>query len=168
MPARSKARRHTADQRREAVVVAAMAAFAAKGLYGTATEEIARRAGISQPYLFRLFGSKLNLFLVVLERALLADDPDGSGQPDRVVLHALAARDEPGVRALLAAARAISRADGPGAQSLVGVRSIVLRHATDAPATERYRGRSQSSLPHRTTRVWRPSATLSRGCSVVE
>jgi AcrR family transcriptional regulator len=168
MPARSKARRHTADQRREAVVVAAMAAFAAKGLYGTATEEIARRAGISQPYLFRLFGSKLNLFLVVLERALLADDPDGSGQADRVVLHALAARDEPGVRALLAAARAISRADGPGAQSLVGVRSIVLRHATDAPATERYRGRSQSSLPHRTTRVWRPSATLSRGCSVVE
>jgi AcrR family transcriptional regulator len=168
MPARSKARRHTADQRREAVVVAAMAAFAAKGLYGTATEEIARRAGISQPYLFRLFGSKLNLFLVVLERALLADDPDGSGHPDRVVLHALAARDEPGVRALLAAARAISRADGPGAQSRVGVRSIVLRHATDAPATERYRGRSQSSLPHRTTRVWRPSATLSRGCSVVE
>lgn len=133
MPARSKARRHTADQRREAVVVAATAAFAAKGLYGTATEEIARRAGISQPYLFRLFGSKLNLFLVVLERALLADDPDGSGQADRVVLHALAARDEPGVRALLAAARAISRADAPGAQPRVGVRSIVLRHATDAP-----------------------------------
>lgn len=149
-------------------MVAAMAAFAAKGLYGTATEEIARRAGISQPYLFRLFGSKLNLFLVVLERALLADDPDGSGQADRVVLHALAARDEPGVRALLAAARAISRADGPGAQSPWAFARSCFGMPPTRHATERYPDRSQSSLPHRTTRVWRPSATLPRGCSVVE
>lgn len=39
--------------------------FARKGLHGASTDAIARRAGISQPYLFRLFGSKKELFLAV-------------------------------------------------------------------------------------------------------
>ena len=45
-----------------------MAEFAVTGFYGTSTEAIARRAGISQPYVFRLFGSKLALFLAALDR----------------------------------------------------------------------------------------------------
>ena len=38
-----------------------MVEFAAKGLHGTSTEDIAKRAGISQPWLFRLFGTKKTL-----------------------------------------------------------------------------------------------------------
>jgi AcrR family transcriptional regulator len=57
------ARRMTADERREEILEAAIAEFAAGGLHGTSTETIAERAGISQPYLFRLFGTKKDLFL---------------------------------------------------------------------------------------------------------
>jgi AcrR family transcriptional regulator len=44
--------------------------FAARGLEGTSTEDIARRAGISQPYLFRLFGTKKELFKASAARCL--------------------------------------------------------------------------------------------------
>lgn len=60
--------RHTAEERREAIVEAAMLEFADTGLAGTSTETIARRVGISQPYLFRLFGTKKELFLIAVER----------------------------------------------------------------------------------------------------
>ena len=57
--------RQTAEVRREAVLEAARHEFALRGLHGASTDAIARRAGISQPYLFRLFGSKKELFLAV-------------------------------------------------------------------------------------------------------
>lgn len=60
--------RQTAGERREDILVAAAIEFAARGLDGTSTEAIARRAGVSQPYLFRLFGTKKALFLATLER----------------------------------------------------------------------------------------------------
>ena len=60
--------RHTADERREEIILAAMVEFADTGLAGTSTETIARRVGISQPYLFRLFGTKKELFLAAVER----------------------------------------------------------------------------------------------------
>lgn len=47
---------------------AALTEFAARGLAGTSTEHIARRAGISQPYLFRLFPTKKMLFLALVGR----------------------------------------------------------------------------------------------------
>ena len=59
--------RQTAEARREAVVEAARHEFARHGLHGASTDAIARQAGISQPYLFRLFGSKKELFLAVNE-----------------------------------------------------------------------------------------------------
>jgi AcrR family transcriptional regulator len=62
--------RQTADERREAVLKAAMTAFAHRGLYGTSTDEIAAAAGISQPYLFRLFGTKKELFLAAVDRCM--------------------------------------------------------------------------------------------------
>jgi AcrR family transcriptional regulator len=59
--------RQTAEVRREAVLDAARIEFARRGLHGASTDAIARRAGISQPYLFRLFRSKKELFLAVNE-----------------------------------------------------------------------------------------------------
>jgi AcrR family transcriptional regulator len=60
--------RMTAVERRESVLKAALTEFAARGLYGTSTERVAQRAGISQPYLFRLFPTKNALFLALVER----------------------------------------------------------------------------------------------------
>ena len=62
------AKRLTAEARRETVLEVALSAFATGGLHGTSTEDIARRAGISHPYLFRLFGTKKDLFIAVVER----------------------------------------------------------------------------------------------------
>ncbi len=62
--------RQSAEQRREAVLDAALAEFAERGLHGASTDNIARRAGISQPYLFRLFGTKKELFLATVERTM--------------------------------------------------------------------------------------------------
>jgi len=59
--------RQTADERRVAVLAAANVEFALRGLHGASTDAIARRAGISQPYLFRLFGSKKELFIAVID-----------------------------------------------------------------------------------------------------
>lgn len=56
--------RQTADERRVAIIVE----FAVSGLHGTTTGTIARRAGISQPSIFRLFGCKKEVFLAALER----------------------------------------------------------------------------------------------------
>ncbi len=62
--------RQTAGERREAVLAAASQAFAHGGLHGTSTEDIAEAAGISQPYLFRLFGTKKRLFIATIERCM--------------------------------------------------------------------------------------------------
>ena len=56
----------TADERRDAIVAAATAEFATGGLVGASTEAIARRVGVSQPYVFQLFGTKKDLFLAVV------------------------------------------------------------------------------------------------------
>lgn len=58
----------SAEERRESVVRAAYAEFARTGYHGTSTEAIARRAGVSQPYLFRLFPGKHALFRAAAER----------------------------------------------------------------------------------------------------
>ena len=58
----------SAGERREMVLEAAVAEFAVHGLAGTSTEDVARRAGISQPYLFRLFPTKKALFLALVSR----------------------------------------------------------------------------------------------------
>jgi AcrR family transcriptional regulator len=59
--------RQTADERRTAVLAAAISEFARSGYAGTSTEAIASRAGISQPYLFRLFGTKKDLFVATFD-----------------------------------------------------------------------------------------------------
>lgn len=56
-------------RRRELVLDAAARAFARDGFSGTTTDAVAREAGVSQPYVVRIFGTKLDLFLAVFERA---------------------------------------------------------------------------------------------------
>ena len=57
------------EERRREIVKAAMREFATGGLYGTPVEAIARRAGVSQPYVFQLFGTKRDLFIAAVRRA---------------------------------------------------------------------------------------------------
>ena len=114
----------SASERREQVLDASLAEFAARGLAGTSTEDVARRAGISQPYLFRLFPTKKGLFLALVQRCFeriaetftaAAGDQVGEDAlaamgeayhqllADRTLLllqlHAYAACDDPDIRA---------------------------------------------------------------------
>jgi AcrR family transcriptional regulator len=61
--------RKSAEERREEILSVAVRHFAIGGFHGTSTEAIAREAGISQPYLFRLFRTKKELFLACVDRA---------------------------------------------------------------------------------------------------
>ena len=61
--------RKSAEERREEILAVAIRHFAIGGLHGTSTDAIAREAGISQPYLFRLFRTKKELFLACVDRA---------------------------------------------------------------------------------------------------
>jgi AcrR family transcriptional regulator len=60
--------RKSKEERREEILDAALPVFAEQGLHGASTEEIARKAGISQPYVFRLFGTKKELYLALVAR----------------------------------------------------------------------------------------------------
>ena len=62
--------RKSAAERRDEILDAALAEFAARGLEGGSTETIARAVGISQPYVFRLFGTKKQLFIATIERCM--------------------------------------------------------------------------------------------------
>ena len=64
------ATRKSATERRDEILEAALVEFAAHGLDGGSTEAIAKAAGISQPYVFRLFGTKKQLFMATIERCL--------------------------------------------------------------------------------------------------
>jgi AcrR family transcriptional regulator len=64
----SPAVRMSAEDRRADVLRVAVAEFAKHGFEGTSTEDVARAAGISQPYLFRLFPTKKALFLALVEQ----------------------------------------------------------------------------------------------------
>ncbi|HEY7010620.1 MAG TPA: helix-turn-helix domain-containing protein [Jatrophihabitantaceae bacterium] len=61
--------RMTGQQRREQVLAVAEREFAAAGLHGASTETIAHRAGITQAYVFRLFGTKRQLFVECVDAA---------------------------------------------------------------------------------------------------
>lgn len=61
--------RMSGPDRREQVLGIAAKEFAASGLHGASTETIARRAEITQAYIFRMFGTKKALFLEVVVSA---------------------------------------------------------------------------------------------------
>lgn len=63
-------RRMSSEERREQIIAAAIVVFGARGYEGTTTDDVARTAGVSQPYVVRLFGSKENLFLAAMQSSL--------------------------------------------------------------------------------------------------
>jgi AcrR family transcriptional regulator len=69
MPTMKATTRLSKDERRREIVEAATVEFAVGGLNGTPVETIARRVGVSQPYLFQLFGTKKDLFIAAVRRA---------------------------------------------------------------------------------------------------
>jgi TetR/AcrR family transcriptional regulator len=62
--------RMASDERRALVLEAATGVFGQRGYAGTTTDQVATAAGVSQPYVVRMFGTKEKLFLAVLHRAL--------------------------------------------------------------------------------------------------
>jgi AcrR family transcriptional regulator len=61
--------RLTKEERRREIIEAATHEFAVSGLYGTPVDAIAKRVGVSQPYLFQLFGTKKGLFIAAVRRS---------------------------------------------------------------------------------------------------
>ena len=61
--------RSTAEERRKSLVKAAMPVFGQHGFHAASTVEIAKDAGISQAYLFRLFPTKVDLFVAAYAEA---------------------------------------------------------------------------------------------------
>jgi AcrR family transcriptional regulator len=57
------------EERRREIIEAATREFAIGGLNGTPVEAIAKQVGVSQPYLFQLFGTKKELFIAAVKRA---------------------------------------------------------------------------------------------------
>ena len=76
--------RMRSEERRDQILAAARTVFA-EGGYQATTDQVARAAGVSQPYVVRLFGSKRDLFLAVYRdtaaRVLAAFRPIPAG-PD--------------------------------------------------------------------------------------
>lgn len=87
--------RKSKEERREEILEAALDVFAERGYHGASTEEIARRAGISQPYIFRLFGTKKDLFIAVdtrcFRQTLEIFQRAAEGLRGEEALHAIAA-----------------------------------------------------------------------------
>jgi len=85
--------RKSAEERKQEILAAAREEFALHGLHGASTDAIARRAGISQPYLFRLFGTKKELFLEqarqCLDRTYETFRAAAQGKTGEEALHAM-------------------------------------------------------------------------------
>src|SRR3990170_3811362 len=74
--------RMTAADRREAILEAAVEEIARNGFAGATTADIARRAGISQPYVFRFFPTKKDLCLAGIVRYVVHQaERDGHEHP---------------------------------------------------------------------------------------
>ncbi|MEU0894460.1 TetR/AcrR family transcriptional regulator [Streptomyces massasporeus] len=92
--------RLSAQERREGAIRAAIAEFAVAGYHGTTTAAIARRVGVAQPYLFRLFPDKKAIFVAALARSM---------EETRMAFESAADGVEDGERALQAMTNAYVR-----------------------------------------------------------
>jgi AcrR family transcriptional regulator len=61
--------RSTGAARREEVLDAAVSVFAARGYHGASVQDVARRAAISEPYVYRLYGNREKLFTEAIAHA---------------------------------------------------------------------------------------------------
>jgi AcrR family transcriptional regulator len=90
--------RSTADDRRTVVVKHALQVFARTGYHATPVSDVAAASGISQGYVIRLFGTKLDLFVAVVDHCFarivtaLSDAADqAAGDEPNAVLAAMSA-----------------------------------------------------------------------------
>jgi len=83
--------RLSAEERREQVLDAAVAEFGERGYHGASTASIAKRAGISQPYIYALFSDKRELFRAVHDqvvaeiRSAFIQAAAGASSPDEAL-----------------------------------------------------------------------------------
>ncbi|MFG1928647.1 TetR/AcrR family transcriptional regulator [Cryptosporangium sp. NPDC048952] len=61
--------RSTAAARRGDALDAAVSVLADRGYHGASVQAVARQAGISEPYVYRLFGNREQLFTAAIEEA---------------------------------------------------------------------------------------------------
>ncbi|MBD1379610.1 TetR/AcrR family transcriptional regulator [Metabacillus arenae] len=85
------------ENRKEEILEAGLGVFAEKGYYNTTTALIAEKAGISQPYIFRFFKTKEELFVAVLNRAferILQTFKNVESSSDQIVTKMIEAYEE--------------------------------------------------------------------------
>jgi AcrR family transcriptional regulator len=151
--------RGTAEQRRIQAVEAGLTAFADHGLTTAAIRQVAEQVGVSQPYVFRLFGSKQSFFLACIDeldaRVVRAFGQAAHGVTDEPLEQMGASFrslvSDGTVSGLWLQACAVARADDVVAQRCRTLISNVLR------ATEEHSGASTDEL----------AAFLGRGALVV-
>ncbi len=138
--------RKSKEVRHEEILDAALQEFAQRGLHGASTEDIARRAGISQPYVFRLFGTKKALFTAVVARCfrqtheLFARAAEGKRGPEALdaIGQAYVERLKQDRMQLLAQMQAYAACDDPDIRKVVqdGYGDLVayVERVSDVPA----------------------------------
>jgi AcrR family transcriptional regulator len=67
---RGRPRQVPLEDQRETILAAATRVFASEGFDGATSEKIAEEAGVGRPTVYQLFGSKNDVFLAALDRAL--------------------------------------------------------------------------------------------------
>jgi len=85
----SSRRRLDGPARREAILRAALPAFASAGYERTRVADIAAKVGVTEPVIFQNFGTKADLFAAVLGRAA----EEAAGHLERLAAHSPSAAD---------------------------------------------------------------------------
>ncbi len=179
----------SAVDRRELVLDAAVRAFARTGYAGTSTDAVAKEADVSQPYVVRIFGSKLELFLEVFDRAMerigiafaeeLARAPfDPENEEDwmrlgatytellvdrdllMVMMHGMVAGDEPRIGAL---SRDCMAAVFETLKQTGATDERVTEFIAPGDAAQRDAGDARAGAPRTRTRRWRRSPPARSG-----
>lgn len=107
--------RMRSEDRRLLVLEAATRVFGERGYHGATTDAVAREAGVSQPYVVRMFGSKEAMFLAVLDRAV-----------DRMMVAFRAAVSEDAARVAAGGEPAIGRCIATNYVELLSDRGLLL------------------------------------------
>jgi AcrR family transcriptional regulator len=130
-----KRKRLAHADRRESILAAATRAFAAEGLAGTRTQQIAKQAGVSEALLFRHFPSKQALYDAVHERLIAIQDKNFE------VMTLPAPSTEGLVRMLWATMRACVYGR-PSDQAAAAQRIILMSLASDAEHAREFHARA--------------------------
>ena len=136
-PGRPDRIRSTAKERRAAVLTAAVRMFSVTGYHATSVSSVATAAGISEGYVFRLFGDKQKLFTATLSHCydrihatLSAGADEAPSRDPRAVLDAMAVAYAKLIaerELLMLQVQALAAADDPSvrAEMLRGERRLV-------------------------------------------